>query len=85
MTATDQRLTSKQSRFRATFFVLAFTAALFMVSPAQTAAPHPAASAAKSPAQAEPWTRIPIPPLHAFKPKEPRRVVLPNGLVLFLQ
>ncbi|MDP9040024.1 MAG: insulinase family protein, partial [Acidobacteriota bacterium] len=32
-----------------------------------------------------PWTRIPIPPLHAFKPVQPRRIALPNGLVLFLQ
>jgi zinc protease len=35
--------------------------------------------------QAEPWKKIAVPPLHAFKPKEPRRVVLSNGLVLFLQ
>ncbi len=33
----------------------------------------------------EPWKQIPIPPLHAFKPTEPRRVELPNGLTLFLQ
>jgi zinc protease len=52
-------------------------------TPAQTPAPHP--SAAKAPAQSEPWTKIPVPPLHAFKPKEPRRVELSNGLVLFLQ
>ena len=34
---------------------------------------------------AQPWTKIPIPPLHAFKPVQPRRIELPNGLVLFLQ
>jgi zinc protease len=83
MTVTTQQ--SKHGRFRTTFFMLVFAAAMSAVSPAQTAAPHPASSAAKPPAQAEPWTKIPIPPLHAFKPKEPRRVVLPNGLVLFLQ
>jgi zinc protease len=33
----------------------------------------------------EPWKQIPIPPLHAFKPTEPKRIELPNGLVLFLQ
>lgn len=33
----------------------------------------------------EPWTKIPIPPLHAFKPTEPKRIELPNGLVIFLQ
>jgi zinc protease len=30
------------------------------------------------------WKQIAIPPLPAFKPKEPRRVVLPNGMILFL-
>lgn len=39
---------------------------------------------AQTPA-AEPWTKIPIPPLHAFKPTEPRRMELANGLVIFLQ
>ncbi len=33
----------------------------------------------------EPWKQIPIPPLHAFKPTEPTRIELPNGLVIFLQ
>ncbi len=31
------------------------------------------------------WKQIPIPALHEFKPQEPRRVELPNGMVLFLQ
>ena len=31
------------------------------------------------------WTKIPIPPLHDFKPKQPTRVELANGLVIFLQ
>lgn len=31
------------------------------------------------------WKQVPIPALHAFKPQEPRRVELPNGMVLFLQ
>jgi len=35
--------------------------------------------------QAKPWTKIPIPPLPAFHPAIPRRVELPNGMVLFLQ
>jgi zinc protease len=42
----------------------------------------PLAATAQSP---EPWTKIPIPPLHAFKPTEPKRIELPNGLVIFLQ
>ena len=72
------------SRLRIASLLLAFavTAGLAMPIQAQTPATHPAA---KAPAQAEPWTKIPVPPLHAFKPKEPRRIELPNGLVLFLQ
>jgi zinc protease len=43
------------------------------------------APAAPRPAAVEPWTKIPIPPLHAFKPVQPRRIELANGLVIFLQ
>ena len=39
----------------------------------------------KPAATAQPWTKIPIPPLHPFKPVQPRRIELSNGLVLFLQ
>ncbi|HUX43276.1 MAG TPA: pitrilysin family protein [Terracidiphilus sp.] len=39
-----------------------------------------------SPAQqANPWDKIPIPPLHAFKPHQPIRIELKNGILLFLQ
>jgi zinc protease len=31
------------------------------------------------------WTKVPIPALHEFKPQEPRRVELPNGMVIFFQ
>ncbi len=52
---------------------------------AQTAA-KPAASPKPAPSvAAQPWKKIPIPPLHAFKPVQPRRVELANGLVIFLQ
>jgi zinc protease len=34
---------------------------------------------------AQPWKNITIPPLHAFKPVQPRRIELANGLVIFLQ
>jgi zinc protease len=37
------------------------------------------------PAAAEPWTKIPIPPLHDFKPVQPKKITLENGLVIFLQ
>ena len=50
---------------------------------AQTAAAKPAATA--KPAAAQPWKKIPIPPLHAFKPEQPKRIELANGLVIFLQ
>lgn len=35
--------------------------------------------------QATDWKQIKIPPLHAFHPQAPRRVALPNGMVIFLQ
>jgi len=38
-----------------------------------------------APTQAQPWKQIPIPPLPAFKPVQPHRIELENGVVLFLQ
>ncbi len=32
----------------------------------------------------QPWKRIAIPPLHEFKPIQPRRIELPNGLIIML-
>ena len=40
---------------------------------------------ALSPAQVTPWNKIQAPPLPAFKPQQPVRVQLPNGMVIFLQ
>jgi len=41
---------------------------------------------AVSPAQQQkPWEKIPIPPLKEFKPQQPKRIALKNGIVLFLQ
>src|ERR1700686_2856164 len=31
------------------------------------------------------WQKVPAPPLHQFKPQQPRRVELANGMVIFLQ
>ena len=31
------------------------------------------------------WQQIPIPELHKFHPQQPKRVQLPNGMVIFLQ
>jgi len=36
-------------------------------------------------AQATNWQQIPIPPLPAFKPQQPKRIELSNGMVIFLQ
>jgi zinc protease len=36
-------------------------------------------------AQAATWQQVPIPPLSAFHPPQPKRIVFPNGLVVFLQ
>jgi zinc protease len=35
--------------------------------------------------QPQPWKQIPIPPLHQFKPVEPTRINLPNGVSIFLE
>jgi zinc protease len=52
----------------------------------QSAAPAAAAkTAAKAPVHVQPWKRIAIPPLHAFKPQQPKRIELANGSVIFLQ
>ena len=52
------------------------------LSVAQTAAsPHPHAATH----QAQPWKSIPIPSLHVFKPVEPTKIQLPNGVTLFLE
>ena len=46
----------------------------------KTPVKHTAASTS-----AEPWKKIPIPPLHDFKPVQPKKIVLANGMVIFLQ
>ena len=35
--------------------------------------------------QVQPWKQIPTPPLHAFKPTEPTKFELPNGVTVFLE
>jgi zinc protease len=35
--------------------------------------------------ESKPWEQIPVPPLHAFNPHQPKRIELKNGIVLFLQ
>jgi len=48
-------------------------------------APATSQSTVKPAATAQPWKKIPVPPLHAFKPVQPKRIELTNGLVIFLQ
>jgi zinc protease len=43
------------------------------------------ASAASIAQQTKPWEQIPVPKLHAFKPQQPRRIELKNGIVVFFQ
>jgi zinc protease len=33
----------------------------------------------------ESWQQVPIPPLHKFEPRQPKRVQLSNGMIIFLQ
>ncbi len=40
--------------------------------------------AAPAPHQTQPWKSIPIPALNAFKPVQPTKIDLPNGVTLFL-
>jgi zinc protease len=44
-----------------------------------------AAFTADAAAQANSYKQIPIPPLPAFKPQQPKRIELANGMVIFLQ
>jgi zinc protease len=57
---------------------------LAVAASAQTATPATKSSAPDS-AQAQPWKAIPIPPLHEFKPQQPKRIDLANGIVIYLQ
>jgi zinc protease len=51
------------------------------------ALPHAFAQTApkSSPQSPASWKQIPIPPLPAFKPQQPKRIELSNGMVIFLQ
>ncbi len=42
-------------------------------------------AAAHAVAQAKDWQEIQKPPLRPFEPQQPRRIALPNGMVIFLQ
>lgn len=61
--------------FRRLFPALLLSMAVSAVSQTPTGATQPP----------ELWTKIPIPPLHDFRPRQPKRIELSNGMVLFLQ
>ncbi len=56
------------------------TLLLFVLAAAATIATLPQASS-----QATSWQQVPVPPLPAFKPQQPKRIQLSNGMVIFLQ
>src|ERR1051326_7682759 len=62
---------------------LAINATAQAKKPIPPKVPQPAATPSAGPATS--WQKVPIPPLRQFKPQEPRRVELPNGMVIFLQ
>jgi zinc protease len=64
------------------FAGIALTILLTTMSAAAQTAPAKPSSNTKA---AQPWKSIPIPPLHAFKPVQPKRIELANGLIIFLQ
>jgi zinc protease len=74
------------NKWKTLFFALSLllTAALATSQTAQPAAPKAAEPSPKS-SVATSWQKVPIPPLHQFKPQVPRRVELGNGMVVFLQ
>ncbi|HLJ90848.1 MAG TPA: pitrilysin family protein [Candidatus Angelobacter sp.] len=62
---------------------LLFALAACSLLPAFAQSEKPEGNAPKTVTQA--WEKIPVPQLHEFHPQEPRRIELPNGLVIFLQ
>ncbi len=71
--------------------LLLFIACVPVLASSQTAAPGkpktPGVQQKQSSGKGMPasWEKVPIPPLRPFHPQEPRRVELPNGMVIFLQ
>ena len=68
-------MTFRQLVLISSFTMLAMSPALAQTRPAPKASTN----------TAEPWQKIPVPPLHDFKPAEPKKIVLANGLTIFLE
>src|SRR5437899_7777419 len=58
---------------------------VFVLIAGPARAQKPQSQPQPKPGVAATWDKVPIPPLRAFKPQEPKRVQLPNGMVIFLQ
>jgi zinc protease len=76
---------ARKTRLPMRVAVLVLPVLLATIGAAAQSAPAAPQSAAKPATNAQPWKKIPIPPLHAFKPAQPKRIELSNGLVIFLQ
>ena len=76
---------ARKTRLPMRVAVLVLPVLLATIGAAAQSAPAAPQSAAKPATTAQPWKKIPIPPLHAFKPAQPKRIELSNGLVIFLQ
>ena len=90
----DSRKMRMRGKTISTCFTLALAACTLLLpvrsalgqtsSAAKPARTHATAATTNS-AHTQPWKTIAIPPLHDFKPVQPRRIELSNGLVIFLQ
>lgn len=70
---------------RAASLAATLAAGLLARGPAAAQAVVPPAPRAPQPGIPTDWRKIPKPPLREFKPAQPSRIELPNGLVVFLQ
>src|SRR4051794_29040000 len=74
--------------FSAVVVACTLAPALGQASAPAKKAPAPPKTAQETPQQAQATenevSRITIPPLPAFQPQQPKRIELPNGLVVFL-
>jgi zinc protease len=67
-------------------FAFLIASAAAAAQTAKPSVPGPASSRPNAPHTIpNSWQKVPVPPLRQFKPQEPRRVQLANGIVIFLQ
>jgi zinc protease len=69
-------------KFHSSFLALCLVCSTGIAVSQQTAT---VPSDAKTARQPEPWTKIPIPPLPAFHPEQPKRIELKNGMLILLE